>query len=143
MNGRVRFRTVILAATSAALLFSNIASADKPEHKKGKPRQVVDTGVELLPTDPTAEAMLEQMTSRSTEGLTVLKRDDGTLSMDLEGRFMNVMVATRAPDGTAVFSCQTGERAVKAAAAAETVKAWKARARAENARENAQYLEEK
>jgi len=139
MNGRARFRTVILAATSAALLFANIASADKPENRKGKPRQVVDTGVDLLPADPAAELTLEQMTNRSSAGLTVVRHDTGMLSVDLEGRFMNVMVATAAPDGTAALSCQTGTEAVKAASAAQTVKAWRARAKAEAT----QHLEEK
>ena len=43
------------------------------------------------------EQKLEQMTSRSTEGLSEVQHADGTVSMDLQGRFMHVMVAV--PDG--------------------------------------------
>lgn len=139
MNGRAPIRTVILAAMSAALLFANAASADKPDKEKRKPRQVVDTGVELLPVDQTAEDLLEQMTNRSSEGLTVVRHANGMASVDLEGRFMNVMVATAAPDGSAVFSCQTGAQARRSASAAATVQAWRAKVKAQNA----QTLEEK
>lgn len=131
MNGSSRFRVLIVAAASA-LLIAGAASADKPDKpKKQKPRQVLDTGVELVPSDPAGEAALEQMTSRSSEGLTVVRHDNGMLSVDLEGRFMSVMVATQAADGTAALSCLTGSQAVKSASAAQTVKAWKAQARAQ------------
>lgn len=138
MSGRTRIRAVVLAAT-ATLLFAGTASADKPDEKKRKPRQVVDTGVELLPADPTADAMLERMTSRSSAGLTVVQHDNGMLSVDLEGRFMNVMVAKPSADGSAVLSCHTDSHAVKAASAAEPVAAWSAKAKARRA----QPLEEK
>jgi hypothetical protein len=141
MHGSSRFRFAILAAASA-LLFASAASADKPTDKKHKPKQIPDTGVELVPSDPSGEAALEQMTSRSSEGLRVVQHDNGMVSVDLEGRFMNVMVATRNADGTPTFSCLAGSQASKqAAAGAQTIKAWRAQARAQTA--NASALEEK
>ena len=143
MNGSSRFRAVILAAASA-LLFASVASADKPTDKKHKPKQIPDTGVELVPSDPAGEAALEQMTSRSSEGLTLVTHDNGMLSVDLEGRFMNVMVATPNADGTRTFSCLTGSHASKqAAAGAQAVQAWRAQAKAQTAQANASHPEEK
>lgn len=132
MNGSSRFCVAIVAAASA-LLFAGVASADKPDKdKKQKPRQVLDTGVDLVPADPTGEEALEQMTSRSSEGLTVVRHDNGMLSVDLDGRFMNVMLAAPNADGTHSLSCLTGSEARKqAAAGAQTVNAWRAQARAQ------------
>jgi hypothetical protein len=133
MNGIARFRMVILAAASA-MIFAGTALADKPAEKgkKQKPRQVLDTGVELVPADPSGEAALEQMTNRSSDGLTVVQHDNGMLSVDLEGRFMSVMMATPNTDGTHSLSCLTGSQARKhAAAGAGTVKAWRAQARSQ------------
>ena len=143
MNGSSRLARAVILAAASTLFYASVANADKPDDKKRKPRQVVDTGVDLLPADATAEAMLERMTSRSSEGLVIVTHPNGMQSMDLDGRFMNVMLATPAADGSAIFSCQTGPQALKAASAAQTVKAWKARATAENAQANAMYLEEK
>ena len=132
MNPGSRFRAVILAAASA-LLFTSLAQADKPDkERKQKPRQVVDTGVERISTDPSGEALLEQMTSRSSAGLAVVRHDNGMLSVDLQGRFMNAMRATPNADGTHTLSCTAGSQAGKqASSAAQTVQAWKARAKAQ------------
>jgi hypothetical protein len=82
--------------------FATPVSADPPaKAKKQKPRQVHPTGKEdAAPpsaADVAAEQKLEQMTSRSAEGLTPVQHGDGMISLDLEGRFMHVMKAV--PDG--------------------------------------------
>ena len=51
-----------------------------------------------------AEA-LKEMANRSSEGLKEVRHADGTVSMDLEGRFQNIAVARREADGSVVQSC--------------------------------------
>jgi len=48
---------------------------------------------------------LKGMLNRSTEGLVEVKHPDGSVSMDLDGRFQNVMVARRNEDGSLTQSC--------------------------------------
>jgi hypothetical protein len=102
------------ALTLAALFgMSAVVAAQKPG--KQKPRQVPHTGVEKVqtPADVAGEALLEQMTSRSSAGLVELVHGDGTVSMDLQGRFMSVMLATPTEDGGLAVSCETGPEALK------------------------------
>lgn len=114
--------------TLAALFgMSSIVAAQKPA--KQKPRQVPQTDVEtaapMTPAQAAGEALLEQMTSRSSEGLVELVHPDGTVSMDLQGRFMSVMVATPTAAGGHTVDCQTGHEALKHATADRTAKAIK------------------
>lgn len=48
---------------------------------------------------------LKKLINRSTEGLVEVRMDDGTISMDLQGRFQNVMVAKQNEDGNLDTSC--------------------------------------
>jgi hypothetical protein len=48
---------------------------------------------------------LKGMLNRSTEGLTATHHADGSVSVDLEGRFQNVAVAKKNQDGTVAQSC--------------------------------------
>ena len=113
------------ALTLAALFTASaIVAAQKPG--KQKPRQVPHTGVETVvqtPADVAGEAVLEQMTSRSSQGLVEVVHADGTVSMDLQGRFMNVMLATPATEGGLTVSCETGPEALKHAKAIAPVTA--------------------
>ena len=113
-------RLTRLLVLGAAVLFAGGVSAaappDKPEKgKKQKPQQVVPTGAEdsaqPAAADAVAEQALEQMTSRSTEGLQPVEHADGTVSVDLEGRFMNVLVATPTEAGGHSVSCAAGHEA--------------------------------
>ena len=47
--------------------------------------------------------------SRSTEGLTVEKRSDGTIGLDLQGRFMYVLTAVPNQEGNLDITCHTGD----------------------------------
>jgi hypothetical protein len=77
----------------------------KANNKTAKPQQVHPTGKEdARPTtadEAVLEKQLEQMTSRSSEGLTVVEHADGSASLDLQGRFMHLMRAV--PDGKGGF----------------------------------------
>ncbi len=99
-------------------------------------------------SDPTPEeldAQLVQMTSESSEGQTKVTLPQGGTQVDLEGRFMSVMVATPNKDGGYDVTCQTGEKAVEAAHAAEhpTITAEKMKALAAARQAAAPKLEEK
>ena len=48
---------------------------------------------------------LKQLVNQSTEGLVEIHRADGSISMDLQGRFQNVMLAKKEDDGTISQSC--------------------------------------
>ncbi len=48
---------------------------------------------------------LKGMLNKSTDGLVQQQHPDGTVSMDLQGRFQNVTVAKVNPDGTVTQSC--------------------------------------
>jgi hypothetical protein len=99
-------------------------SAQKPN--KQKPRQIPQTDlppvVPATAVEAAGEARLEQMTSQSSEGLVQVVHADGAVSMDLEGRFMSVMLATANADGTHTVSCETGHEALKHAAASPAAK---------------------
>jgi hypothetical protein len=115
----------VSALTLAALIgMCGVVSAQKPN--KEKPRQVPQTDLPPVvpPTGAEAvgEARLEQMTSRSSEGLVQVVHADGAVSMDLEGRFMSVMLATTNADGTHAVSCETGHEALKHATAKPAAK---------------------
>jgi hypothetical protein len=115
-----RFLAVILLATSATLV-ANVAGAESKSKGKGKPQQVVPTGAEDSPqapvADPVGERRLEEMTSRSGEGLVEVEHADGSKSIDLQGRFMSVMVAAPGADGSQTATCHTSHAALKQAQA--------------------------
>ena len=48
---------------------------------------------------------LKQMLSQSTEGLVAVHHADGSISMDLQGRFQNVLLAKKEDDGTISTAC--------------------------------------
>ena len=48
---------------------------------------------------------LKPLVNQSTEGLVQVQRPDGSVSMNLEGRFQNVIVAKKEADGTVSQSC--------------------------------------
>lgn len=59
-------------------------------------------------------AGLKQMVNQSTEGLVQVQHDDGSVSMDLEGRFQNVTVARVNQDGSVSQSCVDNPQAAGA-----------------------------
>jgi sensor histidine kinase regulating citrate/malate metabolism len=48
---------------------------------------------------------IKQLVSQSTEGLVVVHHADGSISMDLQGRFQNVLLAKKEDDGTISMAC--------------------------------------
>jgi hypothetical protein len=50
-------------------------------------------------------AGIKQLVNQSTDGLVQVQHADGSVSMDLQGRFQNVMLAKKEADGTVSQSC--------------------------------------
>lgn len=48
---------------------------------------------------------IKPLVNQSTEGLVEVRRPDGSVSMDLQGRFQSVSVARKEADGTVTQSC--------------------------------------
>lgn len=48
---------------------------------------------------------LKQLINQSTDGLVEVKHEDGSISMDLQGRFQDVMLAKTDADGNVSMSC--------------------------------------
>jgi hypothetical protein len=48
---------------------------------------------------------IKPLVNQSTEGLVEVKHPDGSVSMDLQGRFQNVSVARKEADGSVTQSC--------------------------------------
>jgi HAMP domain-containing protein len=48
---------------------------------------------------------LKTLVSQSTDGLVQVRRPDGAVSMDLQGRFQNVLLAKKESDGTVTQGC--------------------------------------
>ncbi len=57
---------------------------------------------------------IKNLLSQDTEGLTQVRHADGSVSMDLEGRFQSVAVAKRNEDGKVVQSCVDNRQAAAA-----------------------------
>ena len=62
-------------------------------------------------------ALERNMTSHSDEGLVVTHHPDGSMSMDLQGRFQEFTTVRIGPDGKLIFQCTDNAAAVKRALA--------------------------
>jgi hypothetical protein len=74
------------------------------------PTQIPPTGAEdAVPATAVEGAKtLEGLTNRSLAGLTFEQRSDGTISVDLQGRFMHVLMASPGADGRLEVACHAG-----------------------------------
>jgi hypothetical protein len=69
------------------------------DRQTGKVRQLTPEEASRL-----AEG-IKQLVNQSTEGLVAISHADGSVSMDLQGRFQNVLLAKREDDGTITQTC--------------------------------------
>lgn len=85
----------------------NEASAGNPAMQSMRVYRDPETGqLGRAPGPPLALSPGEQrMLSRSTQGLTSRVLPNGAVALDLQGRFMNLSVATRNADGTISMNC--------------------------------------
>ena len=125
--------TVVVAATAITVISrQKVKTTQAPNREAGKTsasttrtfvtRRVGNQDIlinpqtgEIKPLTP-AEAQklangLAPMLDDSTDGLTQVQHSDGSVSMDLEGRFQSVTVARTKADGTIEQSCVDNPRA--------------------------------
>jgi hypothetical protein len=108
------WRTASAFTLAAVIGLSGTLAAQKPA--KQKPNQVRQTDAEpAVPASQemaAAEALLEQMTSQVSDDLVAIGHPDGTISMDLQGRFMSVMLIRTKADGSQAVACEAGHEAL-------------------------------
>jgi hypothetical protein len=133
-----------LSAFLAAALAAHPASGDEKTDKSrtrgarpaeaAKPSQPVTlmgmqayvdprTGRLRQPTRAEEQALRDEiaaLTNRSVEGLQPVFYPDGTIGLDLQGRFLNLSVAHLDADGKLSMECLTGPPPAPAAATAAT-----------------------
>lgn len=121
----------LLSVAICAVLSASAAQADDESavNETQLPQQVLPTGAEDAVAEtatfaarlaaPAAASQsdlvdeLVEMTSESDEGLVEESLGDGATMIDLQGRFMSVMIATPAADGGTVIACHSGHDAVE------------------------------
>ena len=103
----------------------NTATSKDPAGKKymtvkvaGQDVQVDQTGklkpLTALQAQELAEG-LKKMVNKSPEGLTEVQHEDGSVSMDTEGKYRHVVVAREAEDGSLSMSCVDNPNAAASA----------------------------
>jgi hypothetical protein len=128
---RLKLTTVLVAAAVVAIAAVTVVSRQKaPDNRPSQPEksaqaakkanfvtvkvagqdvQVDGQTGQIKPLTPEEAqklaAGLSQMVNQSTEGLEQVQHEDGSVSMDLQGRFQNVTVARVNQDGSVAQSC--------------------------------------
>jgi hypothetical protein len=79
-----------------------------------------ETGKLGMPTPEQRQRLLEQdqaraASSHSAEGLVEEHRPDGTVLIDLQGRFQEFATVRVGPDGKLIYQCVEGEKAAERA----------------------------
>jgi len=111
------FLTVLIATVAGMLAVSR--STSQARSGQGQQKRyiatkdvIVDqtTGQRRKPTDEEIQALVAQvsaLTNRSSDGLTVTKRPDGSQMVDLQDRFNSVALARANDDGSTDVRCVT------------------------------------
>lgn len=111
------FLTVLIAIIGGMLAISR--STSQARSGQGQQKRYIatkevtidqTTGQRRKPTDEEIQALVAQisaLTNRSSDGLTVTKRPDGSQMMDLQDRFNNVALARVNDDGSTEVRCVT------------------------------------
>lgn len=103
---------VVLALTIGTIALSHSSSQVSQKKFVATKKIRIDpvTGELRKPTQEETDEMvrsIEQLTNRSSEGLTVSTRANGTSAVDLQGRFQTVVVVRANADGTMETKCVT------------------------------------
>ncbi len=131
-----KIAAALMALAIAGTVMAQTATAPQSEPKRkvqhtqttatgeGAQQVAVDpaTGALGAPTAEQIQALeraVAAMLSQSSEGLEVVELPDGTLTVDLLGRFQEVAVAAVAPDGTLRTGCVSRPGEVRAVLAPE------------------------
>ncbi len=106
---------IILSVVAVALAIGTIALSRTPTQAQRTryvaTKEIVADKVTGRLRKPTAQetdqmvAQLKSLTNRSTDGLKEVKQANGTVSMDLQGRFGGVVLGRAKADGTTEIRC--------------------------------------
>ncbi len=113
--GSVVGLTLVLLVTSTVVFAQHAAKGDNGANGQ---QVAVDkqTGKLRQPTAEEAKQLIDGLTpllNDSPEGLTAVHRNDGSVFVDLQGRFMSVAVAKIGADGKVEEKCVTSVAEVK------------------------------
>ncbi len=120
-SGRLMFALVMLVALTATAWSQHVAKdkADNGPDAAAGQRAAVDPATGKL-RQPSAEEVRELLqglapfVNQSVEGLQAKRLEDGTLRVDLDGRFENASLAKINPDGTLSLQCVSTTREAEA-----------------------------
>lgn len=91
--------------SGAAARRAPVARATRQAGSAGRAGMVFDLGPTRATTDPGLEAVHDRSLARSTEGLVLEVRSDGSWHVDLQGRFRSYSAVSLAADGTLRMGC--------------------------------------
>ena len=123
-NGITRGIPILALALAVAAATAG-AAQEKPAHGKAPAPAMNGVQVAIDPVTgqlrpPTPEeagalaASLEQIFNQSTEGLQAEQRADGTLALDLRGRFLSAALVRKNADGSLNIQCTNDLRQARA-----------------------------
>jgi hypothetical protein len=134
MKMDLRLTSALVSLTLGTVALTGVANAQSTGREPVLPQQVIPTGAEDVRPAANARAAaaastdtkrleedLVRMTTESSEGLVEVRRPDAGVTVDLEGRFMSVLVATPTEDGSHAVSCSTGQDALTQAQQAKLI----------------------
>ncbi len=102
------FGAVLLALAALGLSPASTARAQGSQQQQQQQQQNSPPSRPPLLSPDEAQRVadgLRGLVSSSTDGLVQVRRPDGAVSMDLQGRFQNVLVAKKESDGTLTQAC--------------------------------------
>ena len=130
MSSQLKFSRTLLALALGTASLAGTAFAQQAlptgAEDAAAPAAARSVAKSAATTQAQTDQALAKMTSRSTDGLKVTLRPDGSRMMNLDGQFMSVAVATPTKDGGYEVSCSEGESAVAHAKHAHDVATGKA-----------------
>ena len=103
-NTRTNRRWVGLVLTLLTLALGTTAAVTMRTAETKPAQETLSRSLTQEEAQKVAEG-IKQLVNKSTDGLVSVQHADGTVSMDLQGRFQNVAVAKKNADGTITHAC--------------------------------------
>jgi hypothetical protein len=137
--GRIVFSGSLLAGLLMAVSVAGVAQSAAKGKTPGNDEVAIGasgqqvsidakTGKLRQPTHEEIKALVEGMKlNDSSEGLTSKRVGNGSVIMNIEGRFENMMVAKTNPDGSVSTACVSSKKQAEAFLKADTAKAEEAK----------------
>jgi hypothetical protein len=107
-DGPQNFTTTVSSPADDKYMKVKVAGQDVPVNQTGQVKPLSPEEAQKLADN------LKHLLNKSTEGLVEERHADGSMSVDLQGRFEHVTVARKNQDGTVSQSCVDNPRAAAA-----------------------------